>query len=283
MKLSVLMASYNRRDLTVQCIVRAQAAAAVAGAEISFTLFDDGSSDGTVEVLSTFGPSVKILRGDGSAYWARSMALAEADVLASSSDDTEHHLVWLNDDVTLDANAFLLLSETVTAHPRSVVVGATRDPQSSEITYSGMRKAGLHPLKFDLVAPTAHAQRVETFNGNLVIVPIAVARDMGGIDGGFSHALADIDYGLRCHRANVPVILAPFSYGTCSRNMPMLPGRIRQDWAKFIGPKGGGNYSSLRRILVKSNSRSWPVIIASTYGLWWLRRMSMKLRRELTS
>lgn len=281
MKLSVIMACHNRRELTLECVRSAQSAAVFAGVDISFTLFDDGSTDGTSQTLSALDLPLRILSGDGSAFWARSMALAEEAVLADANGLTDEFIVWLNDDVALDQSAFSALSSTLQAHPGSVVVGAMRDPESGKTTYSGMRKAGLHPLRFDLVLPTEVPQHVEVFNGNLVVVPLAVAKTIGGIDGGFSHALADIDYGLRCGRAQVPVVLAPSTYGTCSRNEPSLSRGVRNDWAAFVGPKGGGNYSSLRRILRKSHQVSWPMIIAVTYGLWWVRRGSNFLRRGL--
>lgn len=279
MKLSVIMACHNRRELTIQSIKSAQSAAAFAGADISFTLFDDGSTDGTSAAVSGLHIPVRILTGDGFAYWARGMALAEATVIEDLSERNDEFIVWLNDDVILDQDVFSSLSNTIESFPDAVIVGAMRDPNTGETTYSGMRKAGLHPLRFDMVAPSAMPQNIEVFNGNLVVVPIAIARAIGGIDGGFSHALADIDYGLRCGRAEVPVFLAPSTYGTCTRNVPSQPGRIRDDWATFVGAKGGGNYSSLRRILRKSHPLSWPIVIAATYSLWWARRLSILLRR----
>ncbi|MEO5314982.1 glycosyltransferase [Pseudarthrobacter sp. CC12] len=272
MRLFVIMACHNRRELTVQSIQAAYEAALFAGVKIKFTVFDDGSTDGTSNALSKLDIPIRILHGDGSAFWARGMAIAEDDALDMCRGQPNEYIVWLNDDVVLDKDAFMSLSGTLQVFSNSVVVGAMRDPINGKTTYSGMRRAGLHPLRFDLVLPTREAQNVEVFNGNLVVVPVDEARVLGGIDGGFSHALADIDYGLRCNRRGIGIVLAPSTYGTCSRN-PAYPSLgIRNDWAAFVGPKGGGNYASLRRILRKNHHVSWPMIIAVTYGLWWVRR-----------
>jgi GT2 family glycosyltransferase len=273
MNLSVIIACHNRKNLTVRCIEKAQAAADYAGARISFTVFDDGSTDGTADALAQMQVSLRIMHGDGSAYWASSMAHAEGAVLANTDAAEDGLIVWLNDDVALDLEAFARLGATVRGATGSVVIGATRDPVSGEATYSGMRKAGIHPLRFDLVSPHDSTQCIDAFNGNLVMVPLAVAHLLGGIDGGFSHALADIDYGMRCKRAGVNVLLAPLTYGTCERNEMKLPGPIIDDWRSFLGPKGGGNFKSLRRILAKSHSRTWFFIVTATYGLWWIRRV----------
>lgn len=281
MNLSVIIACHNRKTLTLRCIESARSAAAYARVSISFTVYDDGSTDGTSEAVSELPVSLRTLKGDGSAYWASGMAQAEAAVLEGLTSLEDQLIVWLNDDVVLDIAAFAALTNIVESAPNSVVVGAMRDPETGAVTYSGMRRGGFHPLNFKMISPTDRLEKVEVFNGNLVLVPVAVARRLGGIDGGFSHALADIDYGLRCRRAGVPVVLGPSTYGTCKRNSILPPGRIWADWQVFVGFKGGGNYLSLKRILRRSHRLSWPLIIAATYGLWWARRMAAPLRRRL--
>lgn len=279
MRLHALLACHNRRDLTVSSLTLASRAAATAGIDITFTVFDDGSSDGTAEAIALLPVEATVIQGDGSAFWARSMAFAERVVLRRDHGPGSEHVLWLNDDVVLDHDAFVRLTACIQENPNAVVVGAVRDPTTGIVTYSGMRRSGSHPLSFARVEPSAQAELVDTFNGNIVAVPIAVAGLLGGIDGGFSHGLADIDYGLRCKRIGVPVLLAPGTYGTCPRNEAPPAGSMYSDWLSFVGPKGGGNFSSLRRILIRSNPFVWPVIIAATYGLWWGRRIMGKAVR----
>lgn len=273
MKLSVIIACHNRKELTLRCIRLATVAAARGQVEISFTLFDDGSSDGTRKAVANLPVPVRVIEGDGAAFWAKGMAIAEDEVLRGSGNSDGDYIVWLNDDVALDPDAFSSIKATLASVPDAVVVGAMRDPESGVTTYSGMRKTGYHPLKFGLVPPSGTAQEIDVFNGNLVFVPLVVARSLGGIDGGFSHALADIDYGLRCAKAGVRVVLAPSTYGNCPRNSP--PGRasVRVSWRAFTGPKGGGNFRSLRRILRKNKPLTWPLAVMATYFLWWARRL----------
>ncbi|POH60832.1 MULTISPECIES: glycosyltransferase family 2 protein [Cryobacterium] len=275
MNFIVLMACHNRKPLTVRAIERAQDAADFAGIQISFTVFDDGSTDGTGAALEAMPQSIQILRGDGSAFWAKSMAVAEEVTLRSPETSTDSFLLWLNDDVELDLGAFLALADAITRNPGAVIVGAMRDPLSGDVTYSGLKKSGRHPLKFSVITPQDACRPADTFNGNLVAVPHETARLIGGIDGGFSHAFADIDYGLRSARLNIPIVLAPGTYGACARNAIPSRGTVRDDWAAFRGPKGGGNYPSLRRILGKSHKRSWRLVVAATYILWWARRMQV--------
>jgi GT2 family glycosyltransferase len=276
MKLSVIIACHNRKELTIQCVERARDAAVRADAAISFTVFDDGSSDGTGEALSQLPVSLSIIRGDGSAYWASSMATAEETVMKKDTFNDSDFILWLNDDVVLDDDAFIRLTACAADHSDSVLVGAMRDPVSGTVSYSGLRRSGAHPLRFQRVDASAEVQAIETFNGNLVLVPGHVALRLGGIDGGFSHGLADIDYGLRCARAGIPVVQAPGTYGSCSLNPPPAKGSLVQEWNRFIGPKGGGNFDSLRRVLRKTNRKSWLVYVSVTYGLWWIREIKRR-------
>jgi len=272
MRFTVLMACHNRKALTTEAIRRAQAAAGEAAISIDFTVFDDGSTDGTATALSLLHSGINIVAGDGTAFWARGMAVAEASALTGRRQSPDDYLVWLNDDVELDIDALLRMRTAVDENPGAILVGAMRDSDGQTVSYSGLNRQGLHPLRFTKVAPNEAAQRVDTFNGNLVIVPIAAARTLGGIDGYFSHALADIDYGLRAARLGVPVLLAAGTFGVCRANPPVPIRAAREDWKVFRGPKGGGNFTSLRRILRKGHRRSWPAYIAVTYLLWWARR-----------
>ncbi|WEO77982.1 glycosyltransferase [Cryobacterium sp. SO2] len=273
MSFSVIMACHNRRPLTINAIRRAKASADAAGVVVRFTVFDDGSTDGTAQALAQEPSEIAVVQGDGTAFWARGMAAAEEAALAAGSASDSETLVWLNDDVVLDLDAFTRLKTVLEKHPDSIVAGAMREPATAGVSYSGLNRSGLHPLRFERVQPADSVQGVDTFNGNLVAVPAQVAHRLTGIDGGFSHALADIDYGLRASRLGIPVLLAAGTFGECAANQPAPIRGVIEEWRAFTGYKGGGNFASLKRILQRSNRRSWSLIIAVTYALWWARRL----------
>jgi GT2 family glycosyltransferase len=287
MKLHVIMACHNRRDLSVRAVLSAVTAANFAQFPIDFTIFDDGSSDGTADGLLALDANITILKGDGSAFWAKSMALAESAVLAGKEACEERTcwIIWLNDDVTIDESAFQraieagFLVDRLGAETEAVGVGTVRDPDDGSITYGGLRKTGWHPLRFSSVMPSDRLEAIDSFNGNLVFVPESVARKVDGIDGGFSHALADIDYGLRCQRLHTPVFLLPGTYGTCARNAPEASRGLVEEWRRFTGPKGGGNRVSMVRILKKGSPLAWPVYVSITYVLWLLRNLLKPMER----
>ena len=269
--LHVLVACHNRSDLTVRAITTFAAAATAVGAKADFTVFDDGSTDGTAEALAALDLPVVRISGDGSAFWSRSMAEAEDHVLRACADDG--YVVWLNDDVELDEDFLEVVFEAAKRVPSAVLVGAMRDPETGQLTYSGFRSVGFHPLRGVLVEPTGQLQPIDTLNGNLVFVPMKIARALGGIDGSLSHFGADTDYGMRVREEGFELLLLPRTVGSCAKNPVRPPGAVMDDWRMFIGVKGGGNFNTLKRILRKRHPLTWLGYMFVTYSHWWARRL----------
>jgi GT2 family glycosyltransferase len=268
-----LVAVHNRRATTLRCLESLRVAVEQAGVTIHVYLFDDGSTDGTADAVLERYPDTTVLYGDGNNYWAASMAQVEQR--AAMEADPADVLVWLNDDVVLDPDALARVAEAHVSNPSRVLVFTVRDPDSDQPTYGGfVRSRHPHPLRFRLMEPDAERLvPLETFNGNLVVVPKQVLVELGGIDGGFPHAWGDIDFGLRLTRANQPALLAPGTYGTCPRNPPAPRASPLVEWRRFRDVKGEGNFASHRRLLSRVIGRRWPWPIAASYLVWWLRRI----------
>jgi glycosyltransferase involved in cell wall biosynthesis len=272
--LHVIMATYNRRETTVLCLKKLIAAADAARQEMRVVLFDDGSVDGTAEAVLALLPNAQVLRGDGSAFWARSMSEAEIVALRDAAD--EDYLMWLNDDVALDPDAIERALELTKTFPTHILVAASRDPSSGEVSYGGFNKIGWHPLKFEFVPSSTEPREVDTFNGNIVFVRVSVAKRLGGIDGRFSHALADIDYGLRAVKSGEKNVLLPGTFGTCARNVIPEFGSLPSEWKAFLSQKGGGNLGSLRRFHRTHAPHRGLIAILYTYIGWWARALRAK-------
>ena len=264
----VVMACHNRRENTIEAL---RSLVGQGGAEVSVrvVLTDDGSTDGTARAARDVWPDVRVVRGDGSLFWAKGMALAAS--LAGVYD----FLLWLNDDVILDEGALARLLATYRTSPAApeadlIVVGALRDPHSGAVTYSGItRCSSLRPMRFTQVVPAGLPVPADTMNGNLVLVPRGVIERVGHIDGGFSHGMADFDYGLRARSRGCEVWVAPQTLGTCARNPavqgwndPALPVGVR--WRLMRSPKGLPP-RSWWRFTRRHGGAMWPVYWLSPY------------------
>ncbi|MFC8922587.1 glycosyltransferase family 2 protein [Cellulosimicrobium sp. NPDC057127] len=270
---AVLLAVRNRAE-TTERFLRALAREESGSLRFTVHVVDDGSTDGTPERIRAGFPDVHLVRGDGSLYWGGGMRLAER-----SLDGHDHDFVlWANDDADLVPGAVRRLVETASsAGGATIVCGAMADATTGATTYSGVRRVRRWHrfLRLARVEPGATAQRVESFNGNLVLFPRDVYRRLGGIDPGFTHHYGDFDTGLRATALGIPVVLAPGVAGYTSRNLvrggfgdPSLPRRVRVE--RLLGPKGYPPREKLR-YLRRHGGAAWPVQLLGVYAAQLLR------------
>lgn len=240
-RLAVLMACYNRKEKTLSCLK------SVYRQDIPCDIYltDDGSSDGTAEAVRAKYPVVKILEGDGNLYWGGAMRWAFAEALKVGYD----YYIWLNDDITLDLNAFSKLLSThhyliERGKSDSIVAGSMRDPITGKPTYGGVvRLSRWQPLKFTALEPGDEPKECDTICGNCVFIPHSVVAKVGNIDEIFPHVLGDYDYGLRARQQGCSVWIAPGCVGVCSRNPPTTSWKnphlpLRERWKKMNSIKG---------------------------------------------
>lgn len=227
-RIAVLMTCHNRKALTLRCLesLRVAEQQASGAVDVDVFLVDDGCTDGTAIAVADIFPDVTIVPGSGTLYWCGGMRLAWAAAVRAGGFDG---YLWLNDDVQLtpDCITTLLGTEALlrqqTGHS-GIIVGATRDEAGSGTSYGEMGPQGVRPA-----GDTARS--IECFNGNIVLVPDSVFRDVGSFSRMYTHGFGDIDYAQRARRRGIPIWLAPGHLGLCTmdkasrwerRDVPLL-------------------------------------------------------------
>jgi GT2 family glycosyltransferase len=100
-----------------------------------------------------------------------------------------------------------------------IVAGTTSDGVTERLSYGGERRISKwRRTTFRRVSPGDRPQRIETFNGNVVLLSDDALRLVGSLDPVFEHAMGDLDLGLRATARGVAVWLAPGTHGACRAN-----------------------------------------------------------------
>lgn len=218
--LVALLTCYNRQHKTHALLASLKRQQPFA-ARLSIVLVDDGSSDGTSEMVQRCFPEVVLVQGTGQLYWCGGMRLAQRCAVDRFGQGIDY-LLWLNDDVVLDDDALQrLLQQAQTCKQQTALgalVGAVRHPDSAKLSYGGRRRGPWWaPLKFSAVLPPREElQRCDFINGNVCLLPFAALSQLGGLSPDFTHSMGDYDVGLRLQQHGFELFQAPGSFGSCA-------------------------------------------------------------------
>ncbi|MBF0143135.1 MAG: glycosyltransferase family 2 protein [Magnetococcales bacterium] len=263
-RVAVLVTCFRQRPQVMRCLEALSLAAVEAGIDPEIHLLDDDGRDGTREAVMRSFPGARITVGDGSHYWNGGMRRLWLQAAEVGYDD----YLWLNSDTYLLPSALRhLLESAAWVREREgrdgIVVGAVRDPESGEISYGGVSRTHPHrPLSFGRVEPGEEPRRCDTFNGNCLLVPDAVVREIGVLSPEFSHAIGDTDYGLRAGKAGFGSWVCPHPVGSCRLNLG------NGDWARATVPLR----RRIRLVLAPKGlpPREWWVFVRRHTGRGWL-------------
>lgn len=208
-KIAVLLTCFNRAQKTLSCLKNLNVSIPE-NAILDVFLVDDGSTDGTGNLVREKFPSVTVIQGTGNLYWNRGMHLAWKT--ASEQKSYDYYLL-LNDDTFLYPNAIEeLLACAIEAKNKVVVCAAFCGEESKVFTYGGRDKAGAP------VIPNGEVQVCYSINGNCLLVSKIVFEVVGNLDPIFPHAIGDHDYGQRALAKGFKLVTTRRFLGTCEGN-----------------------------------------------------------------
>lgn len=264
MRLAALLTCHNRRDKTLDCLRALFTCPLSPEVELAVYLVDDGSRDGTGAAVRAEFPAVRVIDGDGSLFWNGGMRRAFAAAIADAHDA----YLWLNDDTVLYPTALQTLLNSSRSlgqkhgGRQDIIVGATCDPESGELTYGGLTShSRWSPHRYVHLPVSDRVQACKTLNGNCVLIPAAVVQAIGNIDEAFVHAIGDWDYGFRARAAGFGIWMVPGFVGSCSQNPPSVIPRaeaanVRAQLRRTCGPK-------------RVPPRAWRTFVQRHYGVLW--------------
>ena len=263
--IAALLTCHNRRQMTLDCLKALYDASLPSGYSLSVFLVDDGSTDGTGEAVKTHFPQVNIIKGNGNLFWNQGMRLAWETAVKSQSFN---FYLWLNDDTLLDKHAIIELldcnSEAIKKDNKSAVItGACRvSNDKNEFSYGGRTKSCP-------IIPNGKLQLCKYINGNAVLIPREVYKELGNLSPDYTHAIGDFDYGMRalkagfnCYTTKTFVATCPLNEGILAMFNPQIP--LIKRFKLLHSPKGW-NIKDDNKFRKKFWGWKWIIFALKTY------------------
>lgn len=242
MRVAIMVACYNRKELTKRCLGSLKNQVVGKGNQFDIYVYDDGSTDGTCEMLEEEFAFVQIIRGKGSAYWCKSMH----HLMKTASEKNYDFYMMINDDAYFYTDAVEKMFRTYDKVNKSCgIVGAFQSSISGKGTYGGRDQ------QMSLLMPNGQIQQCIWADWNAFLIDANVVKKTGIIDGKYQHAWGDWDYSYRMTKKGIPIYTTAEYIGECEVNSventfrdSALKRGVR--FRKLIAPKGLPFYSYTR-------------------------------------
>lgn len=180
-----VLAVFNRRAFTVKCIEQLMAQT---WSDIKVVVVDDGSNDGTREVIRDRFPSVQVVEGDGNLYWTGSMRIGVEVVLESA--DHDDYLLVLNDDLVFDESFVADMVKVSCQHANALIHASNSFLDNKNVIDFGGRRMNWWTAKSTLCNrgrrrsdfPKGHCEPSDMLWGRGLLVPMRILRKIGNYD-----------------------------------------------------------------------------------------------------
>lgn len=208
----VVIPVHNRKKFTRQCLA---SLAKQDSNQFTVIVVDDGSSDGTSEMIRTEFPDTILLQGDGDLWWVGS--INKGISVALSECKSEDYILVLNDDLIVETDYISSLADAAKNHPNAIIgsvettVGSPNQIRSGGISVN-WRTAKRKVINKDRLLgefPKGYSITVDRLTGRGTLFPCQVFKDVGLYDDIHFKQCADTELPVRAYfRAGYPLYVS---------------------------------------------------------------------------
>jgi GT2 family glycosyltransferase len=209
----VLMPVHNRIEYTRQCL---KCFEEQDYPRVNVIVIDDGSTDGTSEMLAREFPHVKMLRGNGKLWWTGAMWRGVRHVLTKARPDD--FVLCINNDTTFDSDYVSTLVRVSREHGGAIVGSLLRSWTDRSLISIGPQikwwKADVYELAQTVKDPErlCEQETIDTLDalpGRGTLVPVRVFRRIGNFRRWLlPHYAADYEFAARAKRRGEKLLLS---------------------------------------------------------------------------
>ena len=255
-KIYIIIPVHNRVDFTKDCLASLEKQTY---GQFMTVVVDDGSTDGTSEMVRSQFPEVEVLNGDGSLWWTGGINLGIEFALKQGAD----YVLTLNDDTILPDNFVEKMVFWASEKPEALFGALEKDYGSKEIMYAGQlapswaKDQANYLLKDQKSANLAGIQAVKIYHGRGLWIPAPVFESIGLFDTKrFPHYMADFDFTLSASEAGFRIFCnfdaVVYSFPEASGESIIKKKRSINTFHKHLfDVRGGGNLVNFTRFTFK--------------------------------
>ena len=191
---AVVVPIYNRIVITREFLKEFEG---VSYPSYKMIVVDDGSPDGSADIIAREFPWVDLIRTSGDLWWTRATNIGVTRALETNAE----FVLTINDDVSFEKDFLSHLVSRALTNPGTLVGSCIFDyDDHRRIWYAGGRISYLQGELFH--RRHARHRKLRWLTGMGVLIPAGVFRTIGLYDETrFPHYFADADLSLRAHRA----------------------------------------------------------------------------------
>jgi hypothetical protein len=210
-KVSIVTPIYNGIEHTVEYL---DSLAGLTYPNVETIIVDDGSTDGSSEVIAREFPNVRLLQGDGNLWWSGATNLGVQDAIDRGTD----FILTMNNDVRIDPVCLDALVTCARDNAGAIIGGKIYFLDEPERIWSAggrldwwsgktLVQVGHGQLDRD---EFCHRKRMDFLTGMNVLIPAAVFGRIGFYDQiHFPQYHADSEFTLRARKAGIPIVFEP--------------------------------------------------------------------------
>ena len=245
---SVVIPVHNRKQFTEACLhsLRRQTVKAD-----HIIIVDDGSTDGTREMLSSVFPEVIVLSGDGNLFWTAAINIGIRKALSLATD----YVITLNNDTLVSEDFIEQMVRRAEANPDCLLGGLDIDATTKKPFYGGeifdwKWTSSKYLLRVLTKEQQTGLHEVSFFPARGLLIPRRVFEKIGLFEEKqLPHYLADYDFTLKARRHDFKVYC---NYDAKVYTYPEEGGdhkirkrkTIRNYYKHLFDIKGGGNLTN---------------------------------------
>lgn len=188
----IILPVHNRRETTEKFI---KSLVLQRFKDFKLILVDDGSTDGTVDMVISYLPESVILKGDGNLWWGGGLQKGYEWIIAHTND--EDICLLINDDTVFDNDFLSVGNEFIENNNKTLVLAQCFSQKTKKLLDAGVY-ADLKKLSF---RSAESKEEINCLSTRGLFLKVRDFKEIGGFyPKALPHYLSDYEFTIRAHK-----------------------------------------------------------------------------------